>query len=1110
MIWVGGPYIMNDHHRDLTERDTAVVVYANNIRVTYLYRPQELDLDKLLQLLTPSKDKFERDDDLILDTLFNQRKKAAVLRIDSGLVAARVTDLSQVKTLASLGEDLEKLSRVAKYLPEDDQPGILATIQLQKIDVDISFMDQLGDINTTIYDAEAAYVALPSLTAGKIRSMEVWRNKEHELIGPAIHRAFRGKPTAEDTPMIMARFISEELEPTINLKLYGFRVEYHIPTLLAALGMDPGETAEQMAAEMTKSVLDFAKSDSKADVKKFEESDTGLAPGVPRRLSVALRDCHVGLGCRRSPARGLFVISSGHFLGEAKDGLSMEALLDLKKASLMIIDDKENVGIRSSSTRNRNVTGDTHIQRLCDLGYVSVSTISSAILTVKAVSTDETEERSMDIEVRDNLLILETCADSTQTLITILNGLSLPTPSVQDQKYRTEVVPIQEMLQSLAAESFSHFTEERENVSPDSALENLVITDEGDYVSDFSPVLPDTDTGIAKRRQQQPTQPGESGMLLGGVEPAASAASSISSLDFQEGHFAQQFSVGGTAHRWNSTNNTYSFVNDSKLRSSPLRVRVRDVHVIWNLFDGYDWKRTRDEISKAVQRVQADATERGRRGDGQSGDGDDDEASIVGDFLFNSIYIDIPSNRDPQTLPDMINHDINDLASETTSHNTSTTITAHYRPKSRSLQNKPLRLARSKRHKITFELKGICADLVVFPAGLDETQSSLDIRVGDLEIFDHLTTSTWKKFATYMRDAGERETGASMIHLEILNVKPVPDLAASEIVLKATVLPLRLHVDQDALDFLTRFFAFKDDTVQPEVLPTEQPFIQRAEINSIPVKLDFKPKRVDYGGLRSGRTTEFMNFFVLDEANMVLRHCIIYGISGFEKLGQTLNDIWMPDVKANQLPGVLAGLAPIKPLVGVGSGFRNLILVPVKEYKKDGRVVRSLQKGAVSFAKTTTNELVKLGAKLAIGTQTVLQSAESFFNAPNAGGSALEAEPVPVNGLWEDVSIDENEKAHISLYADQPIGVKQGVKGGYASLGRDLTMARDAIVAVPGEITESGSASQAAKAIFKRAPTIILRPAIGASKAVGQTLLGVGNSLDPTQRRRNEDKYKHH
>lgn len=285
---------------------------------------------------------------------------------------------------------------------------------------------------------------------------------------------------------------------------------------------------------------------------------------------------------------------------------------------------------------------------------------------------------------------------------------------------------------------------------------------------------------------------------------------------------------------------------------------------------------------------------------------------------------------------------------------------------------------------------------------------------------------------------------------------------------------------------MSRFFEFRDESAEQSTTPGDIPFLQRVEINAVQVKLDFKPKRVDYAGLRSGRTTEFMNFFVLDGADMVLRHVIIYGVSGFDRLGQSLNDIWMPDVKKNQLPGVLAGLAPIRSLVNVGGGVRDLVVVPMREYQKDGRLVRSIQKGAVAFAKTTSNELVKLGAKLAIGTQTVLQGAEDLLTAP----------------AHED---NDEEAKKISLYADQPVGVVQGLRGAYTGLERDLLLARDAIVAVPGEVVESGSAKAAAKAVWKRAPTVILRPAIGVSKAVGQTLLGAGNTLDPSNRRKMDD-----
>lgn len=311
---------------------------------------------------------------------------------------------------------------------------------------------------------------------------------------------------------------------------------------------------------------------------------------------------------------------------------------------------------------------------------------------------------------------------------------------------------------------------------------------------------------------------------------------------------------------------------------------------------------------------------------------------------------------------------------------------------------------------------------------------------------------------------------------------------------QATVLPLRLHVDQDALDFMSRFFEFRDESMEASSTPGDAPFLQRVEVNAIQVKLDFKPKRVDYAGLRSGRMTEFMNFFVLDGSDMVLRHVIIYGVSGFDRLGNTLNDIWMPDVKANQLPGVLAGLAPIRSLVNVGGGVRQLFVVPMREYKKDGRIVRSIQKGAAAFAKTTSKELVNLGAKLAIGTQTVLQGAEDLLTSPNAASAASN----------EDRG-DEEEAKKISPYADQPIGVVQGLRGAFSGLERDLLLARDAIVAVPGEVVESGSAKDAAKAVLKHAPTVILRPAIGVTKAVGQTLLGAGNTLDPSNRRKMED-----
>ena len=51
-----------------------------------------------------------------------------------------------------------------------------------------------------------------------------------------------------------------------------------------------------------------------------------------------------------------------------------------------------------------------------------------------------------------------------------------------------------------------------------------------------------------------------------------------------------------------------------------------------------------------------------------------------------------------------------------------------------------------------------------------------------------------------------------------------------------------------------------------------------AEIFPIDLKLDYKPRRVDYRELRDGRTIELMNFFHFDGAEMTLRHITLAGV----------------------------------------------------------------------------------------------------------------------------------------------------------------------------------------------------------------------------------------
>jgi autophagy-related protein 2 len=59
---------------------------------------------------------------------------------------------------------------------------------------------------------------------------------------------------------------------------------------------------------------------------------------------------------------------------------------------------------------------------------------------------------------------------------------------------------------------------------------------------------------------------------------------------------------------------------------------------------------------------------------------------------------------------------------------------------------------------------------------------------------------------------------------------------------------------------------------------TESSSIEFAEIFPVDIKLDYKPRRVDYRALREGRTIELMNFFHFDGAEMTLRHITLHGV----------------------------------------------------------------------------------------------------------------------------------------------------------------------------------------------------------------------------------------
>lgn len=230
--------------------------------------------------------------------------------------------------------------------------------------------------------------------------------------------------------------------------------------------------------------------------------------------------------------------------------------------------------------------------------------------------------------------------------------------------------------------------------------------------------------------------------------------------------------------------------------STVLRVRLQETSVSVLLHDGYDWHHTRKSIEDEVKAVRR-RLEKIRQlvASGQTSDESIEQAGVT---LFNSVYVgpsqylgglDSSGFLGAAGDDDDLLQDFGDDTSQGSSaflpvmgrpDRAGTPVSASSRP-SRSAK-KARKLTRSKHSRIEVSLAGIRAELTTHPVG-SETASRVRITVRDLEVLDHIKTSTWKKFLTEMKSDSRgnvREAGSHMVSIELKSVRPIASQAPEE------------------------------------------------------------------------------------------------------------------------------------------------------------------------------------------------------------------------------------------------------------------------------------------------------------------------------------------
>ncbi|KAI7906721.1 uncharacterized protein BX663DRAFT_203307 [Cokeromyces recurvatus] len=405
---------------------------------------------------------------------------------------------------------------------------------------------------------------------------------------------------------------------------------------------------------------------------------------------------------------------------------------------------------------------------------------------------------------------------------------------------------------------------------------------------------------------------------------------------------------------------------------------------------------------------------------------------------------------------------------------------------------------------IEIKLTSISLDFDLMPA-IDPTAFFWHLLVKDVEIIDHIQTSAWKKFLGYM-SSEERERDDCMVDVELISLRPVQNDSQQEFRLKVKVLPLRLYVDQDAMLFLQKYFSFDtsclrstyaanqailtpenednsgsgsgssssgggdsgggEDESSPQ---TNKPglFFQYVDIYPVTLKVDYKPKAFNLKNFREGQIAELVNLFRLDGSQLSLNHLKFTGIHGLDNLLDRLGQEWLPHILNTQKIKMVSGVSPVRSLMNLSTGVADLVLLPIQQYRKDGRIVKGIQRGTSSFARATAVEAIKFSSKMASGTQFILEHADGFFSSPNTTTASMTDHNHPLLS-----SQSEQNKA---------------------------TSEQTAVFTAP--TTEN-------KVVIRSVPISVIKPMIGLTASFQHILTALRSSIDPVMRLQSEDKYK--
>ncbi|XP_078238343.1 LOW QUALITY PROTEIN: autophagy-related protein 2 homolog A-like [Pogona vitticeps] len=276
---------------------------------------------------------------------------------------------------------------------------------------------------------------------------------------------------------------------------------------------------------------------------------------------------------------------------------------------------------------------------------------------------------------------------------------------------------------------------------------------------------------------------------------------------------------------------------------------------------------------------------------------------------------------------------------------------------------------------------------------------------------------------------------------------------------------------------------------------SEQPiyFREFQFTSEVPIWLDYHGKHVtvDQMGTFAGI---LIGLAQLNCSELKLKRlCCQHGLLGVEKVVSYALTEWLTDIRKNQLPGILGGVGPMHSVVQLFHGLRDLFWLPIEQYRKDGRIIRGLQRGAASFGTSTASAALELSNRLV---QAIQATAETVYDilSPTA--------PLSTRTLLDKKSTRKLRRGQ------QPADLREGVAKAYDTVREGVIDTAQAICDVAARGHEQKGITGAVGGVLRQIPPTVVKPLIVASEATSSLLGGMRNQIKPDARKEESLKWR--